>query len=126
MNFLDRIRNVLTRARPKPLDQWFFASFDEQAVRLRAEPPGEQPWSQEFAWNTIIRICFKAEDMCVSDGIYVFTSQRPESYVIPTEASGGDELWKEILRRGLFDSQLAIDAVLSMGGIFCWPPEERR
>jgi hypothetical protein len=64
-----------------------------------------------------------AEDLFVSDGIYVLTSQRPESYVIPTEAEGGPELWSEILRRGLFDPQLAIEAMRSPGGLFLWPPD---
>ena len=56
-----------------------------------------------------------------SDGIYVFTSDRPESYAIPTEAVGGSELWEEILRRGLFDPTLAIKAARSEEGLYCWP-----
>jgi hypothetical protein len=62
--------------------------------------------------------------MFLSDGIYVFTNQRPESYVIPTEANGGGALWSEILRRGLFDPSLAIEAARSTGGIYCWPPQD--
>jgi hypothetical protein len=62
--------------------------------------------------------------MLVSDGIYVFTRERPESYVIPTEARGGGELWSEILRRKLFDATLAIEAASSTGGLYCWPSEE--
>jgi hypothetical protein len=98
-------------------------TFDDRSVRVRAEPPGREPWSQEFAWDTVIRVCFKAEDMWVSDGIYVFTSGRPESYVIPTEASGGPEFWSEILRRKLFDAGLSLEAVKSPGGLYCWPPD---
>ena len=60
----------------------------------------------------------------VSDGIYVFTSERPESYVIPTEASGGQDFWFEILRRQLFDAKLAGEAAASRGGLYCWPPQE--
>ena len=63
-----------------------------------------------------------------SDGIYVFTSERPQSFVIPTEADGGLEVWNELVRRGLFDAELAIKAALAEEGLFCWPvaePERR-
>lgn len=123
MSVFSKVRNFLARRRPKPLNEWFFVSFDEKAVHLRAQPPGKPAWSQDFAWDTVIRVCFKAEDMFMSDGIYVFTSTRPESYVIPTEAHGGGELWSEILRRKLFDAALAIEAARSTGGLYCWPPE---
>jgi hypothetical protein len=57
----------------------------------------------------------------MSDGIYVFTTLRPESFVIPAEASGGAALWNEIVRRGLFDAELAIEAASASEGLFCWP-----
>jgi len=60
-----------------------------------------------------------------SDEIYVFTTQRPESYLIPTEAKGGSELWSEIIRRGLFGPELAIKAASSVEGLFCCPPLEK-
>jgi hypothetical protein len=116
---------VIGRGRPKPLNEWFFVTFDDKTVRMRAEPPGKEPWAQEFAWDTVVRVCFRAEDLFVSDGVYVFTTQRPESYVIPTEARGGGELWSEILRRKLFDAALAAEAASSTGGLFCWPPDGR-
>ena len=106
------------------MDEWFLVRYDEQGIRIQAEPPGRSPWTQEIAWDAIVRIVFKVEDIGVSDGIYIFTSERPESYVIPTEANGGTELWEEILRRGLFDSELAIEAASSAGGVFTWPPVE--
>lgn len=122
MSAFAKIRKFLIRGRPKPLNEWFFVTFDDNAVHMRAEPPGKAAWSQDFAWDTVIRVCFKAEETLVSDGIYVFTSVRPESYVIPAEAQGGNELWLEILRRKLFDAKLAIEAACSTGGLFCWPP----
>jgi hypothetical protein len=123
MNVFSRIRTFLTRHKSKPLNEWFFVTFDDTAVHMRVEPPGRAAWSQDFRWDTVIRVCFKAEDFLVSDGIYLFTTERPESYVIPTEANGGGELWGEILRRGLFDAELAIEAAVSTGGLYCWPKE---
>jgi hypothetical protein len=124
MTLLSKLRALLARRRPKPLHEWFFVTFDEQAVHLRAEPPGKAAWSQSFRWDAVVRVCFKAEGMGVSDGIYVFTTDRPESYVIPAEAQGGDALWSEILRRKLFDATLAIEAACSPGGLYCWPPAD--
>ena len=108
---------------PARLCDWYVITFDDHAVYLHAEPPGREPWSQQFAWDSVVRVCFEAEDFLASDGIYVFTTQRPESYAIPTEARGGQELWFEILRRKLFDASLAIKAATSTGGLYCWPPE---
>jgi hypothetical protein len=120
---LAKIRAFFQRRRPKPLSKRFFVSFDETTIHMRAEPPGRPAWSQDFAWDSVVRVCFKAEDVFMSDGIYVFTSQRPGSYVIPTEAQGGVEFWSEILRRKLFDATLAIEAASSSGGLYCWPAE---
>jgi len=38
------------------------------------------------------------------------------------EAQGDDALWEKILRRGLFDPELAIQAVSATQGVFVWPP----
>jgi hypothetical protein len=123
MSVFSRVRAFLARSRPKPLNEWFFVTFNDEGVHMQAEPPGKPAWSQEFAWNTVVRVCFKAEGMFVSDAIYLFTTDRPESYVIPTEAHGGGELWSEVLRRKLFDATLAIEAASSTGGLYCWPAD---
>src|SRR5438045_1037822 len=107
-----------------PSLDWFSVTFDDQTVVLSAAPPGRDPWTQQFHWNSIIRVCFAAEDLYQSDGIYIFTTQRPESYAIPTEAIGGHELWSEILRRKLFDSKLAIEAAMSFKKLYCWPLQD--
>jgi len=58
----------------------------------------------------------------MSDGIYIFTDKRPESYAIPMDATGGLELWHEIVRRKLLDAELAAFAMtLLEGEIRCWP-----
>jgi hypothetical protein len=118
-SFLSRRRKP---TRTTPLAEWFHVRFNDDGVQVRAEPPDAEPWEIQFSWLSVIRVCFKAEDLTVSDGIYIFTSARPESYVIPTEADGGAQLWQEIIRRGMFDPELAIQAALSNDGIFVWPP----
>ena len=121
---LERFRRFRARMKPGPLDEWFHVTFDAESVYLEVAPPGSDPWSAEFPWSSIERIAFQAEDLYSSDGIYFFTSLRPESFVVPTEADGGVDLWSEVLRRGLFDAGLAGEANTSLGGTFVWPPVE--
>ena len=123
MNLLSGVRAQFEQHRLKPLNDWLIVTFDEKAVHMRAEPPGKAAWSQSLEWEKIVRVCFKAENLLVSDGIYVFTNERPESYLIPIEASGGQELWQEILRRKLFDAEVPNEAARSTKGLYCWPPE---
>ena len=107
------------------LKEWFRVSYDEIQVTMDVSPPNKKPWKNVFKWAEVIRVGFKCEDLGVSDGIYIFTNGRPESYVVPIEADGGDAFWKEILRRKLFDNELAITAMSSESGTFIWPPEEK-
>jgi hypothetical protein len=60
----------------------------------------------------------------MSDGVYVFTTLRPESFVIPLEAAGGAALEAENVRRGLFGAEMALRAASATEGLFCWPPLE--
>ena len=76
-------------------------------------------------WSRIIRICFLAGDHIKFDEVYIFTDERPESYVIPMDSSGGLQLWGEIIERGLFDAELAVKAAsASSEELLCWPPEK--
>jgi len=72
-------------------------------------------------WEAITRVCFEAESYSLSDAIYVFTRGRAESYAIPVDAGGGHEFWDELVRRGLFDAELAARAMGAVDGVFCWP-----
>ncbi len=105
------------------LGDWFHVSFDEAGVRRQVNPPGKEPWSDGFAWEDVVRVCLKAGDLFESDELYIFTRQRPESYVIPTEAEGGLALLGELVKRGLFDAQMAIEAATATEGLWCWPEE---
>lgn len=103
------------------LADWFKTSFDDRWITLDVCPPGNDPWQARIEWARIIRVCFKTGDLLESDDIYIFTDERPESYLIPTEAAGGLDLWNEMVRRGLFDAELAIRAASSTGELFCDP-----
>jgi hypothetical protein len=107
---------------PPTLADWFKTSFDGHGITLDVSTPGYNPWQARIEWARIVRVCFKTGDFLESDDIYIFTDERPESYLVPTEAAGGLDLWNEIIRRGLFDAELAIRAATSPGDeLFCDP-----
>lgn len=109
-----------------PLREWYFVSFDDSAIALQVNPPDGVAWKETIQWERIIRVCFKAGDWSESDEIYIFTDERAESYVIPTEADGGQALWCEILNRMLFDAEIAIEAATATNEIFCSPLKSTR
>jgi TPR repeat protein len=116
--------DVSVSGKVAPTINWFQVRFDDEKVYMAAQPADREPWTQDFRWADIKQICFKAENIYMSDGIYVFTKIRPESYVVPTEAIGAQELWSELIRRGLFDAELATTAATAIEGQFWWPPNK--
>ncbi|HEY9620691.1 MAG TPA: hypothetical protein V6C78_09995 [Crinalium sp.] len=104
-----------------PLREWYSVSFDDRAISLQVSPPNGIAWEEIISWERIIQVCFKTGDWMESDEIYLFTDERPESYVIPTEAAGGRALWSEILARKLFDAEMAIQAATTTHKLFCSP-----
>ena len=118
------IKSIFT-GRPKPdVSEWFTVQWDDDGVKLDVRPPGRRPWTAELGWSDIERVCLKAEDQTCSDGLYIFTSLRPESWVVPTEAKGGLAFLDELFKRKLFDAELAIQASSATEGLFCWPPTD--
>lgn len=104
-----------------PLGEWFRVRFDEAAISLHVCPPNRSAWEAQIRWERIKRVCFKAGALESPDEIYIFTDERPESYLIPIEANGGDRLWDEIIRKHLFDAEVAIEAMSSLNKLFCCP-----
>jgi len=107
---------------PPPLDAWFRVTFDDEGVALEAAPPGREPWRQSFAWSSVTLVCFKPGPLG-SDSIFVVTKERPQSYVVPIQAAGGGLFFDELITRGLFGAEMAIEAASATEGIFCWPPQ---
>jgi Cysteine-rich CPCC len=106
------------------VSEWFQVRFDDARISLQVNPPQREPWVAAISWERIVRVCFKAGDWDDSDVIYIFTDERPESYLIPSEADVGGALWNEILRRKLFDAEIAIEAMSSTNKLFCCPAVE--
>ncbi|HEU4670724.1 MAG TPA: hypothetical protein VFR91_08440 [Dyella sp.] len=109
-------------ARRLRLDSWFHVTFDDVHVHLDVHPPGRPAWQDAFGWDAIVRVCFRDEGPYASDGLYIFTTLRPESFVIPTEADGGEAFFVALFERGYFPAEVFRKAVASTdGGLYCWP-----
>lgn len=121
---LSKIISFFKKAPIPALNEWYEVSWDNEFVYRNVSPPDRGPWSDKFRWDEIIRVCFQAGDFMSSDEVYFFTNKRKESYLIPTEAKNGSELWGEVLERKLFDAELAIEAMMSTSGLICWPNED--
>ena len=67
---------------------------------------------------------FPGTEYFETDELYIFTSKREESYLIPIEADGALELWNEIIERELFNARLAIEVATGSKGLECWPEEK--
>jgi len=124
MRIFDALKRFRDSRRPKPFDEWFRVTFDEDEIRGVAEPPGGDSFEFVLPWTDIEKIVFLAEDLYFSDWICLFSRETSTSIDIPIEADGASDLWGEILRRGLFDRDLAGEAIRSLGGRFEWPPPE--
>lgn len=102
-------------------------------VRVIFDDDGASLWGRDasgplmqrasFAWNAVTRVCFKDNGPAASDLLYVFTRERTQALVVPLEASGGGDFWRQLPGRGLFPASLHERATLSMDGrYYCWPP----
>jgi len=103
---------------------WFCVITDDRTIRLSVSPPSRSAWEAAIPWTSIIQVCFAAEGPLESDGLYIFTNLRPESWAVPVEAAGGADLLTELIQRGLFDAGLAITAAQATCGLFCWPASD--
>jgi hypothetical protein len=104
------------------LADWYQVHFDDGNVYRRVAPPKRESWSDQFRWDTVVRVCFRAGDLFESDELIFFTSEQEPSYLIPMEAGGGRALLDEVMRRNLIPPTLMIKAAAAIEGIFCWPP----
>lgn len=99
---------------------WYTITFDEHGFQRDVRPPGRPAWQDAVAWDEIVRVCLEMGDFMEPDSLYVFTGERPESYMLPLPAA--DDLLHELIRRGLYPAELAIEAASSIG-LFCFPAE---
>lgn len=124
MNIVQKLFDRLRR-RNAPISDWYQVSFDESWINISARPPGKDAWQRSVKWSAIIRVLWQGEGGLVSDGIYLFTSERKESYVVPTDSKGGDRLVEELINRGYFASEKFTETVTDPYGFYCWPEDEQ-
>lgn len=108
----------------RQIEDWFHVTFDEDLIHIHIDIPEREEVRESLSWSEIIRVCFKTGEFMHPDEIYIFIKSRPESFLIPSDADGGTLLWGEIIDRGLFDAELAIEAATSPPDeLFCWPEQ---
>ncbi len=96
---------------------------DTGAVLWRRDAAGDMQRQASFAWSAVTRVCFKDNGPASSDLLYVFTRDSAQAWLVPLEASGGGDFWRELPARGLFPASLHERATLAMDGrYYCWPP----
>lgn len=106
--------------------KWFEVDFNADTITISRRRFLLLKSVTEISWSRIIRVCFLAGDHIKFDEVYIFTDERPESYVVPMDSFGGLQLWGEIIERGLFDAELAIKAAsASSDELLCWPQENQ-
>ena len=106
--------------------KWFEVSYDVENITISRKKLLFLKSVTLISWSHIVRICFLARDHIKFDEVYIFTDERPESYVIPLDSYGGLQLWGEIIARGLFDAELAVKAAsASSDELLCWPKENQ-
>ncbi len=103
---------------------WYRVTIDGDEVRLDVRT--DEPWQASFRFDEVGRVCIKIEpdaSIGVSHGIYVWIRGREHSYAIPLDADGGDALLHALTARQLLPSALVVQAMGSLGGLYCHPPE---
>ena len=118
------MRGIVNQSIMTDLEEWFHVSFDKERIYWDVRPPSKEAWDDKLEWEDVIRVCFKPGSVFQPDEFYIFSHERPESYVVPLEADGGLELWNEIVERGLFSASLAIKVMSKTTGLYCWPNKE--
>ena len=106
--------------------KWFEVDYDAESITISRRKLFLLKAVTEISWSRIIRICFLGGDHIKFDELYIFTDERPQSYIIPMDAYGALQLWSEIIKRGLFDAEIAIQAAsASSDELLCWPQENQ-
>jgi hypothetical protein len=70
------------------LCEWFRVWLNVTGIKLDVSPPRKATWQATIPWADITRVCYKVEVGLVSNGWYLFTKHRPESYAALVEAGG--------------------------------------
>ena len=99
---------------------WINVLFDKDEFVVKYENPDQDNWIKTFYWKDIIKICFKSYDYGAPNFLHIFFENN-NSCIIPIHENGGEDFWKEVKRRKLFDPRYAITADTSVSQYHCYP-----
>jgi hypothetical protein len=118
------VRGFQKRTSDDSLSSRVSVAFDNENVCVRRVAKDGYPGdTARFAWDSILRTCFKDNGPMASDLIYLFVAGTIRPLTIPLECEGAGLLWRELRTRGIFPKTLHEQATLSTDGrLYCWPP----
>ncbi|WP_268151235.1 hypothetical protein [Pelomonas aquatica] len=99
--------------------------FDDVGARVIVLDRLEPDWNQAFAWQDVLRVCFKDAGLYRSDVLFITVVGRSKPVVVLMEARGAPVLIGELAKRNLFPEKVWRRAFGdTSGGTHCWPPEQ--
>lgn len=108
---------------------WNAVSFDNEYVYRQGTLPtyrkffikvNQKAVQSNIKWSHISQVCFYSKGLYNPAEMKLVESFR-NTYIIPIDTKGGNELWTEIINRGLFDKELATEVMVSAIGEYCSP-----
>jgi hypothetical protein len=120
---LHKLRNWWASRRPRAVSELLTIQCDDDGARIRVLGRFALTWNQEFLWKDVTRVCFKDGGDFSSDMMFVETGGRKKPVAVLMEARGATQFFGQLVQRGLFPREIALEAInCSDGGFHCWPP----
>ena len=106
--------------------QQFTVIFDDDGFIVKEHTRRSGEIKHSAQWPAISAVCFQ-DDGLGSDEFRIYTDSQ-DPILVPVEAHGGNNFWKELVKRDLFPEELSAKAVrsTSSGNVFWWPPSAAR
>lgn len=97
------------------------ATFSEAAITVSFHSDEAEDFDTVLPWDAICRVCYRTYDYGAPDFIHLFVDDgfEPEA-IVPVTETGGEDLWTEVLRRGLF-SWKEVGRRIGSNRIDCYP-----
>lgn len=99
------LKGIFFKPLPKCFE-WLSIKFDDKTIFVQTNPPKQDSWSYQFAWADINRVYFEQDEYNETNWLYIWTTAQDKPYVLPIEADGGLEFFKELNQRKLITDNI--------------------
>lgn len=101
-----------------PVSQWYHVEWNDERILLDVQ--SKSPWRAEIPWESIRSICLEmSASPSDSNTAFIWVDGRESSFPVAFDADNGYELVQQLPKRGLFPSELMIEAMGGVGEVFC-------